>query len=177
MRHLATILVTALCAAPLWASDLQQRFEAMGTLEATVGDSEHEMVIAYDREKDRPYAEQKVLMGRYLTINLVGQTVDEKGRPGSPMIQVTLQEQTGEMGLISVEMFDEQGFDAPLSMGPDGGPGELTEYSLEGDALDGAVTGEFRRLTDYMGDPKIAEGSAPVPATIRFRVTLPPLEE
>jgi len=39
------------------------------------------------------------------------------------------------------------------------------------------VTGEFRRLTDYMGDPKIAEGSAPVPATIRFRVTLPPLEE
>lgn len=178
-RAYALVLCSAaVLAEPLQAADLMDRFEAIGTMTATIGDVGYDMVIAYDREKDRGYAERKIIMGRFLTINTVGQVVNDQGKPATPMLQVTLQEQDGEMRLLSAELFDEQGFDAPMVMGPDGAAGSLTDYKLEGDSLMATVTGEALRLTGYSsGSPAPAEGAVPQPVTVSWTVTLPPLED
>lgn len=178
MKHFgAMLLLLLLCAAPLRAADLQERFEAIGVMSATVGEDTYEMVIVHDTENDSSFAERKIIMGSYLTINVVGMVVNEAGEPGSPMLQITLQDQRGKMGLISTEIFDDQGFDAPLVMGADGGEGSLTAYSLDGDAMQATVEGEFLRLSGYMNEPQVAEGAKPIPATITLNVTLPPLDD
>lgn len=38
-------------------------------------------MVLYDRDKDRAYASRKVIMGSFLTINVVGRVVKENGRP------------------------------------------------------------------------------------------------
>lgn len=159
------------------AQELAPRYEAMGEMHVEMGGEVLDLVIPYDREKDRPYAEQKKIMGSFLTINSVGRGVREDGTPGNPMVQVTLQEQSGALRLLSAELFDEQGFDAPMAMGADGGEGRLEEATLEGGRLEAVVVGEFLRLTGYAkGTPAPAEGAQPQPVTIRWSVALPPLE-
>ena len=167
----------ALVTTPLWAADLAERYKAMGSMSVDLDGRTIEMVIPYDRERNRAYAEQKMIMGSFLTINTVGRVVDDTGKPGSPMVQVTLQQQGGKMGLISAEMFDDQGFDAPLVMGADGGEGSLTSFSFEENRLEAEVQGTFLRLTGYMSDPKVAEDAAPLPVTIRWSVDVPPLDK
>lgn len=174
---LRTTLAALALATPAAAADLADSYEQIGSMTVTLDGKEMPLVIPYDRERDRAYAEQKILMGRYLTINVVGQTVDDSGMPGRPMVQVTLQEQMGKMGLIAAELYDDQGYDAPLAMDADGGKGALTEYTLDEGRLEATVEGTFLRLTGYMNDPKVAEGATPVPVTISWQVDLPPLEE
>jgi hypothetical protein len=74
-------------------------------------------------------------------------------------------------------MFDDQGFDAPLVMGADGGEGTLISYSFEDNRLEAEVRGTFLRLTGYMSEPKVAEDAAPMPVTIRWSVDIPALED
>lgn len=175
-RFLVSALAIAL-AAPLSAADLNDRYEAMGTMTATLGDETMELVIPYDREKQRGYAEQKMIMGSFLTINTVGRTVDKTGKPGNPMLQVTLQKQSGKMALLSAEVFDDQGYDAPLVMGADGGQAALTAFEMGDDnTVTATVEGSFLRLTGYTSEPRVADGATPVPATISWTVTLPPLD-
>lgn len=122
----------------------------MGTMTAQIGGDTLDLVIPYDTEKERGSAGQKMIMGQFLTINV--------------------------LGLLSAELFDDQGYDAPLAMGADGGTGELSEFTMEGDTASGVVTGEVLRLTGYTSGPKVAVGAAPVPVRIEWRVDLPPLE-
>jgi len=169
--------IAALCiAAPAFAADLADRYTAMGTMTVQLGDKTLDMVIPFDTEKQRGYAEQKMIMGSYLTVNAVGRVVQPDGTPGSPMVQITLQKSTGDMRFLSAEVFDDQGFDAPMAMGADGGDGTLTAFSMEGNTASGVIEGEFLRLTGYSSDPKVAEGATPVPARIEWNVDLPPLE-
>ncbi|MGR3323225.1 MAG: hypothetical protein ACU0DK_14990 [Pseudooceanicola sp.] len=178
MNRLVSLLTAALLATPIYAADLDDRYEQMGTLSITLDGATQNLVIPYDTERDRASAEQKLIMGSYLTINVLGRSVGEDGKPGSPMVQVTLQRRSGDMKLLTVEMFDEEGFEAPLSMGVDGGEGALTAFEMtEDNQLTATIEGDMLRLADYMGDPKVAEGATPQPATISFSVTLPPLEE
>lgn len=172
-----TAAALAVVTPPLHAADLADRYDAMGSMSVDLDGRMIEMVIPYDRDRDRAYAEQKMIMGSFLTINTVGRVVDDAGNPGSPMVQVTLQQQGGKMGLISAEMFDDQGFDAPLVMGADGGEGTLASYSFEDNRLEAEVRGSFLRLTGYMSEPKVAEDAAPMPVTIRWSVDIPPLED
>lgn len=61
-------------------------------------------------------------------------------------------------------MFDEEGFEAPLSIGLDGGEGTLAAFEMTEDNQGTAtIEGEMLRLADYMGDPKVAEGATPQP--------------
>jgi len=173
--RLAPALVLAL-ALPAGAGELSDRYEAIGTMTVTLGDETLDLVIPYDRQKDSAYAEQKMIMGSFLTLNAVGQSVGPDGAPGRPMVQVTLQKQGGSMALLSAELFDDQGYDAPMVMGPDGGAGELVAFSFENDNLDARVEGAFLRLTGYMSEPKPAEGATPVEATISWSVDIPPME-
>ncbi|MGK7754138.1 MULTISPECIES: hypothetical protein [unclassified Roseovarius] len=136
-----------------------------------------EVVIPYDVERERAYAKQRMIVGASLSINAVGRMVDEDGTPGRPMVQVTLLEQGGEMRLLSAEIFDDQGYDAPLAMGADGGDGTLTAHEMTGDnVVTATVEGSFLRLTGYTDEPRVADGAAPVAATIRYEVALAPLE-
>ena len=176
MTRFFPALAALALATPLAAADLADRYTAMGTMTAQIGGETLDLVIPYDTEKERGSAEQKMIMGQFLTINVLGMAVDENGEPGRPMLQVTLQKRMGDMGLLSAELFDDQGYDAPLAMGADGGTGELSEFTMEGDTASGVVTGEFLRLTGYTSEPKVAEGAAPVPVRIEWRVDLPPLE-
>ncbi|GGO50492.1 hypothetical protein SAMN05444398_101995 [Roseovarius pacificus] len=163
-------------ATPLSAADLADRYIAMGTMTAQIGGDTLDLVIPYDTEKERGSAGQKMIMGQFLTINVLGMAVDEDGEPDRPMLQVTLQKHMGDMRLLSAELFDDRGYDAPLAMGADGGTGELSEFTMEGDTGSGVVTGEVLRLTGYTSGPNVAEGAAPVPVRIEWRVDLPPLE-
>lgn len=179
MKHIAAASLLALASAlPLSAGELSDRYEAMGTMTAQIGGDTLDLVIPYDREKDRAYAEQKMIMGSFLTVNTLGRTVDDSGKPASPMLQVTLQKQMGRMALLSAELFDEQGYDAPMAMGADGGQGSLTAYELTDDnRLTATVEGDFLRLTGYTSEPRVADGAEPVPVTIRWTVQLQPLEQ
>ena len=173
--RLAPALVLAL-ALPAAAAELSDRYEAIGTMTVTLGDDTLDFVIPYDREKDSAYAEQKLIMGAFLTLNSVGQTVGDDGKPGRPMVQVTLQKQGDALKLLSAEMFDHQGYDAPMVMGADGGTGDLVEVSFENDRLEARVEGSFLRLTGYMSEPRPADGADPVPATISWSVDIPPMD-
>ncbi|MCZ0812408.1 MAG: hypothetical protein ACQEVT_11265 [Pseudomonadota bacterium] len=169
--------IPALCmAAPAFAADPANRYTAMGTMTVQLGDKAFDMVIPFDTEKQRGYAEQTMIMGTFLTINAVGQVPEPDGMPGSPMLQITLQRRTGDMAFLSAEVFDDQGFDAPMVMGADGGDRTLAAFSMEGNIASGVIAGEFLRLTGYSSDPKVAEGATPVTARIEWKVELPPLE-
>ncbi|MEZ5714033.1 MAG: hypothetical protein R3D85_01985 [Paracoccaceae bacterium] len=178
MRRIwAALAVAVAVAGQVGAGELAPRWQAIGQIEVEIGGETRVLVISHDRENDSSEAEQRMIMGSFLTINAVGRTVSAEGKPGSPMVQVTVQGKNGAFDLLSVEMFDEQGFDAPMVIGPDGGQGALTALSFENDHLDAAITGAFQRLTGYSkGDPAPAEGVAPVPVTIRLSVDVPPLK-
>ena len=176
IRFVATLAALAL-ATPLAAAELSDQYEVMGTMTAQIGDETLDLVIPYDIEDDSPYAEQKIIMGSFLTINLVGSQVAEDGTPGRPMLQITLQKQGDTMALLSTEVYDDQGYDAPLAMGADGGDGELVAFNLnEDNTTTGRIEGEFLRLTGYMDDPRVADGAEPLATTIEWRAELEPLE-
>ena len=177
MTRFFTILAATVLAVPVWAAELNDEYESMGTMTVTLDGETMELVIPYEIEGEKAYAKQKMIMGSSLSINAVGQTVDADGTPGRPMVQVTLLEQSGEMRLLSAEIYDDQGYDAPLAMGADGGEGTLTDFELtEDNALTATVEGNFLRLTNYMDDPRVADGAEPVAATIRYEAELAPLE-
>ncbi len=159
------------------AGELNDSYSEMGRMSAQIGDQTFELVIPFDLEEEFGYAEQKLIMGSFLTINTAGRLVDDAGEPSGPTLQITLQKQGGELQLLSAELFDEQGFDAPMAMGADGGPGELVSHSFENDVLTAEVRGSFVRLTGYRtGEPKPADGASPQETVITWQVTLPPLE-
>ncbi len=177
MTRIFIAFVMMVLAVPVWAAELNDDFEAIGTMTVALDGETMELVIPYDVEGQEAYAEQKMIMGSSLSINAVGQAVGEDGTPGRPMVQVTLLEQGGEMRLLSAEIYDEQGYDAPLAMGADGGEGTLTGYEMTDDnAVTVTVEGTFLRLTGYMDEPRVADGAEPVAAVIRYEAQLAPLE-
>ena len=174
---LAALVLAVAVAGRVAAGELAPRWEAIGRMQLEMGGTVTELVVAHDREKNRSKAEQKLLMGSYLTVNVVGQTVNDAGKPASPMVQVTVQQRNGTFELVSVELFDEQGFDAPMVIGPDGGQGDLTAIAYRADRIEATIAGSFQRLTGYSkGTPAPAEGTAPVPVAIQLDVSLPPLK-
>ena len=177
MTRLFSMLAAFCIATPLAAAELSERYQVIGTITAQLGDETLNLVIPYDTEKDRAYADQSMIMGSFLTINLLGRTVEADGTPGRPMLQITLQQRGSEMDFLSAEVFDDQGFDAPLSMGLDGGAGTLVEFDLdEANRTTGRIEGQFLRLTGYTGEPRVADGATPVSATIQWRAELAPLD-
>ncbi|MBW4981493.1 hypothetical protein KZZ07_02965 [Mameliella sp. CS4] len=177
MTRFLSFIAAMLMAVPGLAAELDDRYESMGTMTVTLDGTATRMVIPYDREKDRPYAEQKMIMGSFLTINTVGRVVDETGKPGRPMVQVTLQKRNGDMALISAEIFDDKGYDAPMVMGADGGDGKLVAFEMTPDnVVTATVEGTFLRLTGYTSEPRVADGAEPVAATIEWTAEIAPLE-
>lgn len=175
---LSSILLTGwlLTAIPLTASDLAAPFEAIGEIKGEIGDTAHQLVILHDHDSQTSYADRRTVMGSYLSINMVALRIENGAPAASPVVQITLMGQDGGMDLLSAEVFDEAGYDAPLVMGPDGGAGRLSAYTLDGDALSGTIEGSFLRLSGYTSDPHVADGAEPVPAMLHFSATLPPLD-
>ena len=155
---------------------LTERYETMGTIEARVGDTTYSMIVPYDVARNRPHAEQKAIMGTFLTINFLGHVVAPDGTPDRPILQVTLQKREGDMSLVSAELLDDLGYGAPLVMGGDGGRGALVSFELEDSVVSGKIEGMFLRLDGYAPNRSIAAGTTPIPATIELDVTLPPLQ-
>ena len=177
MTRFLSIVAALFMAVPVLAADLDERYESMGTLTVTLDGTATQMVIPYDREKDRPYAEQKMIMGSFLTINTVGRKIDETGKPGRPMVQITLQKRNGDMALLSAEIFDDKGYDAPMVMGADGGDGKLVAFEMTPDnVVTATVEGTFLRLTGYTSEPRVADGAEPIAATIEWTADIGPLE-
>jgi hypothetical protein len=162
---------------PPAAAELAERYEAMGTMTVELGDETLDLVVPYDIETARAFAERRMIMGDFLTINVLGRTVAEDGTPGRPMAQVTMQERGDGMHLLSAEVFDARGYDSPLVMGADGGEGEIADFSLDGDALTATVEGTFLRVTDYADDPQVADEPQAVAARVEVSVDLPPMTD
>lgn len=163
-------------AVPALAADLDAQYTAIGTMTAVIDGQTHDLVVVRDTASGDAMAAQRKFMG-YLSLNVVGAMIGEDGRPTIPNVQVTLMDQSGSMGLLSAEVFDDQGYDAPMVMGDDGGTGKLTAYSFEDNRLEATLEGEFLRLQGYMSEPKPADGAQPVPVTLTVSVDMPPLEE
>lgn len=85
------MLTAVLLAAPINATELDNRYEQTGTFSITVDGETQNLVIPYDTERDRAYAEQKFIMGSYLTIDVLGCSAGEDGKPGAPRVQETFQ--------------------------------------------------------------------------------------
>lgn len=177
IRFLAAATLSCL-AALVSAADLDADYAQAGRVTAEVGGVTHDLLIVKAPGEEAPSALRQMI-GTQLSVNFVGYTVQEDGTPGGPMVQVTLAGEPGSMRLVSAEMFDDQGYDGPLVMDPDdlGGQGAVTEHALDGDVTAGRIEGEFLRLTGYTSEPRVADGAEPLPVTITWEVTLPPLEE
>ena len=170
-------LLFALAASSAAAEGLSSKYSEMGLMTVSFEDQELKLTIPYDREEGFGFAEQKMIAGSFLTINTAAQQVNTEGEPSGTLVQVTLQGQGGRLELLSAELFDERGFDAPMAMGVDGGDGDLVSHTLEGDTLIAEVQGTFVRLTGYRtGEPKVDSGEAPLRAVINWEVDLPPIE-
>jgi hypothetical protein len=159
------------------AADLDPAYGQAGRITAEVNGATHDLVIVKAPGEEAPSA-QRQMIGTQLSVNFVGYTVQQDGTPGAPMVQVTLMGAPESMQLVSAEMFDEQGYDGPLVMDPDdlGGQGAVTDHALDGDVTAGQIEGEFLRLTGYMSEPRVADGAEPMPVTITWEVTLPPMD-
>lgn len=167
----------ALLAGAATANELNNDYSEMGRMSVQVGDRELELVIPLHEESGDAFAEQKLIMGSFLTINTAAQEVDDDGEPSGILVQVTLQKQGSSLTLLSAELFDDRGFDEPMAMGADGGAGTLTSHSFDNDVLTAVIEGTFVRLTGYMsGEPVADSDEQPLPAVIQWEVTLPPLE-
>ena len=166
-------LATPASAEPAMLSD---RYEAMGTIDAQLGEATYRLIVPYDIVRNRPHAEQRMIFGSILTISILGHVFGQDGTPDRPMLQITLQNRQGEMALISAEILDGAGYDAPLVMGSDGGQGDLVSFTLEDNVLSGTIEGNFLRVSGHAPDRSVAEGAEPLPATLELAVTLPPLE-
>lgn len=157
------------------AQELAPRWTEMGRVEAVVDGTPATFVIPYDTEKERARAKERMIMGER-SINLLASTVDEEGAPGSPQLQLTFFYKNGAANLLSMEIFDDGGFNEPLVADPDHGQREITEISEPAAGqFDGVFEAELIRLTGYAkGEPEIVDGQAPVSVSGRFTVTIPP---
>lgn len=175
--RMISAFAAVLIAGSAMATDLTAPFEKIGEMQVDLGGDTMMLVVARNTEKGSAYAEQKMIMGSFLTVNVVGRAVTDEGKPGRPMLQMTFQKQGGALNLLSAEVFDDQGFDAPMVMDPDFGEKGPVTVSFENDHLEATVEGAFLRLTGYAkGQPVPAEGAKPVPAAIKVSVDVPPME-
>ena len=171
LRVLAPLAALTL-ALPAMGQELLPRYKVMGTVAVTVDGTEHSLVIPYDTETDNAYAAERNIMGRR-SINLLARTVGDDGIPGSPMLQLTFWVKDGAGDILSAEFFD-QGMDAPLAAGADGGAVAFGEFSITDDnEISATFAGEFVRMADYMSEPVVAEGTSPVPVSGTVTVTVP----
>ncbi|MDQ2093675.1 hypothetical protein [Rhodalgimonas zhirmunskyi] len=158
------------------AEELAPRYEQIGRVTVTLDGAPMELVVTRDTETGRAGAEQKKVMGSFLTVNVLGQTIGDEGAPGNPMVQATFQKQMGPMTLLSAEIFD-SGFDTPMVMSPDGGEVGKVTLSFEGDHLSARIEGRMQRLEGYAkGQPKAKDGAAPVPVVIEIEADVPAMK-
>lgn len=183
MPYPGAVIVAAFAfAAPLPAlvaaeqSILSERYEAMGAIEARLGDATYHMIVPYDLARNRPHAEQQMVLGSVLTISMLAHVFGQDGTPDRPMLQIILQQQQGAMSLVSAEFLDGFRYDAPLVMGGRSGQGALVSFTLEDNVVSGTIEGSFLRLDGYAPNGTVADAAVPVPATLNWAVTLPPLE-
>lgn len=165
-RGLLAVGLVGLSMLPATAQDLAGSYEVMGTVTAQVGDTVLDLVVPYDRERQAANALAMPIMGTWTSLNLVGYSVDPDGRPGVPMVQVTLLVKGEGAEVQSVELFDDQGMDAPMIMDGDFGAISLESYSYEGEQLNTVVTGQMVRVRGYSAGEPVADGADPVAARV-----------
>ena len=157
------------------AQDLAPRWESIGEMTVTLDGTEYEMVIPYDTQKDRAHASERVMIGNR-TFNVLGSVVAPEGKPGKPQLQLTFFVNKGVPNLLSMEIYDDQGFRKPLMIGPDAGKGGFTSFEITAEnEITASFAGEMLRMDNSdPANPHLAEGAAPRAIEGRIRVSVPP---
>lgn len=174
MRLFFPLLLILFVVSPLAAQKLDQRYRSVGEINVTVGGNGYEMIVPFDTEKNKSYASEREILGRR-TFNVFGSVVGEDGRPGNPSLQITFFVKNGTPDLVSIEVFDEQGWRRPLSISADTGTGDFTSFQISADnRITARFAGEMLRLdnTDAR-KPKIDRDAAPVAIEGAFSVAVP----
>ena len=175
MRAFILPALAILLAGPSFAQDLDPRWEPMGEMTVTLDGTEYEMVIPFDTKKKRPYASEREIVGRR-TFNILGSVVTPEGKPGKPRLQITFFLKDNQPDLISMEVYDDQGFRKPLTISPDAGTGDFTAFEITADReITASFAGEMMRMDNSdPANPQLAEGAAPMAVNGSIRVTVPP---
>jgi hypothetical protein len=175
MRAFILPALAILLAAPAFAQDLDPRWEPMGEMTVTLDGTEYEMMIPFDTKKDRPYASEREIIGRR-SFNILGSVVTPEGKPGKPRLQITFFLKDDQPDLISMEVYDDQGFRKPLTISPDAGTGDFTAFEITADReITASFAGEMMRMDNSdPANPQLAEDAAPMTVMGRIRVTVPP---
>lgn len=160
MRH----FVFALClvASPVVAQDLSADFEELGRVNLTLDGVAYEMYAIRDVESGDVTAEENIY-GGIRTINIFAGALDATGVPNSPGVSFAFTMSGDTANLISLDVYDDQGWQMPLSIGPDGGSGGFDSFSMADRQVTATFSGDMARIDMTDGEnPKIAEGTGPV---------------
>lgn len=139
MRLIFTMLAALLFASPAFAQNLDPRYRSVGNINVSINGNSYEMIIPFDTENGKSYASEREILGRR-TFNIFGSVVDADGRPGRPSLQITFFVKDGEPDLVSIEVFDDEGWRKPLSIGSDVGNGDFTDFQI---TADNRITARF----------------------------------
>lgn len=161
---------------PAGAQTLSDRYEARGTVAAEIGGETLELVVPFDLENKNAFALVTAIMGTSTSVNVVGMSVGETGKPAPPMVQATFLTSGTGTSVVSVELFDEGGMDAPAIMSDEFGSVTLDRFSFDGKTLEAEVSGQMQRVAGYAQGNPAADGAPPVPARIVISTEVAPAE-
>ncbi len=173
-RPFAAVMALALLLPPgAAAQDLASGYEQIGTVTITADGSETTYVVTRDLSGNSAMAEARVIMGR-MNLNVVGQTVNAEGVPGSPLVQVTVMAQPDGSGatFLSAEIFD-QGFDMPILMDGEIGQAEMSDFVFDGARLSLKLAGQAQRAKGYAAGEPTATDDPPLSVEIALDTEIP----
>ncbi len=160
MRHLFFAL--CLATSPAFAQELSADFEELGRVNLTLDGVAYEMVSVRDVASGRTMSEENIY-GGIRTINIFAGVLDATGVPNSPGVSFAFTMSGDTANLISLDVYDDQGWQMPLSIGPDGGSGGFDSFSMADRQVTATFSGDMARIDMTDGEnPKIAAGTGPV---------------
>ncbi len=168
-------LLFSLClaCAPAVAQDVNSDFEELGRVNLTLDGVVYEMVSVREIASGNTMSEEVVRAG-FRTVNIFAAVLDADGIPGSPGVSFTFFVNDGGPDLISLEVYDEQGWRMPLSIGPDGGSGGFDSFSMDDRQVTATFSGDMARLDNTDAEnPKIAEGAGMTAISGEMSVEVP----
>ncbi len=116
------------------SASADSRYEQIGAIEATVNGEAMTFPVFYDTEKDRSFVDERE-SGNIRSVNVMGATVGEDGKPGSPRMQVLAQ--LGSYGMKNITINDGS------MMHPLESAGMQTDVTFDEDGSNGVYSGSF----------------------------------
>ncbi len=170
MKNAITVMLlsTSLMTTFASAQELNDDYAVMGTLKLFFDEQEHTLVIPRNKSNNRGgVLEREYMQKRFISVT--ASTVNSKGAPGSPLVNINFTADTKTDGSVDLTEFsytDGQGYRKPmLAQQFRMGKLELTSFEFQ---PDGSVKAEFNVTvvrvdgTQDLSNPVVIETEAPI---------------